>query len=239
MKLAVLSDIHGNIHALEAVLAEIDERDVDLVVCLGDLVGYGAFPNEVAETIRSRNIPCIRGNYDDGVGFGKLECGCVYKLPEQEERGQRSFDWTKARVTEGTREYLASLFDSLTLEVCGKTLWFVHGSPRRINEYLFEDRPEEALIHALGGRKVDALFCGHTHLAYDRVVGATHFINPGSAGKPKDGDSRAGYALIEITTEGIAVEFARVAYDVAAAAAAVRGSELPDYFAEALEEAKG
>lgn len=239
MKLAVLSDIHANIHALEAVLAEIDRQDVDLIVCLGDLVGYGAFPNEVIETIRRRNIPTIRGNYDDGVGFGKTECGCAYKLPEDEARGQFSFDWTKARVTERNRQYLASLLDTMTLELFDKTLWFVHGSPRRINEYLFQDRPEEALIHALGGRKVDALFCGHTHLPYDRVVDGIHFVNTGSAGKPKDGDPRAAYALVAVTEQEIRVELPRVAYDVSAAADAIRASDLPDYFAEVLELAKG
>jgi len=238
-RMAVFSDVHSNIHALDAVLDDIERRDVDLIVCLGDLVGYGAFPNEVIETIRKRNIPTIRGNYDDGVGFGKSECGCAYKKPEEEERGQRSFEWTKAHVTERNRRYLASLLDGMTLEVHGKTLWFVHGSPRRINEYLFEDRPENFLKHVLGDRSVDALFFGHTHLPYDRLVEGVHFVNTGSAGKPKDGDPRAAYALVAVTEAGLSVEFPRVGYDVAAAAKAIRATDLPHYFAEALEEAKG
>lgn len=239
MKMAVISDIHGNIHALNAVLADIERQDVDLIVCLGDLVGYGAFPNEVIEVIRKRNIPTVRGNYDDGVGYGKSECGCVYKDPEQEERGQCSFNWSKAHVTERNVQYLGSLMDSITLEIHGKKLWFVHGSPRKINEYLFADRPEKSLTHVLGDRKVDALFCGHTHVSYDRVVDGVHFVNAGSAGKPKDGDPRAAYALVSVTSDDIQIEFPRVAYDVAAAAAAVRATYLPEYFAEALEQAKG
>lgn len=238
-KIAVFSDIHSNIHALSAVLGDIERHDVDLIVCLGDLVGYGAFPNEVIETIRQRNIPTIRGNYDDGVGFGKPECGCAYKKPEEEERGQCSFEWTKAQVTERNKRYLASLIDGMTLEVHGKILWFVHGSPRRINEYLFEDRPDSALKRVLGERNVDALLFGHTHLPYDRVVEGMHFINTGSAGKPKDGDPRAAYALVTVTEDELRVEFLRVAYDVSAAAAAIRATELPHYFAEALEQAKG
>jgi len=238
-RIAVLSDIHGNIHALDAVLEDIGRRDVDLIVCLGDLVGYGAFPNEVIETIRTRNIPAVRGNYDDGVGMAKQECGCAYKSPDQEERGQRSFEWTKAHVTERNGQYLSSLFDSITLEVLGRTLWFVHGSPRRINEYLFEDRPDSSFKHVIGEKKVDALFCGHTHLPYDRIVDGVHFVNTGSAGKPKDGDPRAAYALVTVTEVNIGIEFPRVAYDVSAAAAAIRATDLPDYFAEALEQAKG
>jgi putative phosphoesterase len=239
LRMAVFSDVHANIHALNAVLDDIDQRDVDLIVCLGDLVGYGAFPNEVIETIRKRGIPTIRGNYDDGIGFEKSECGCAYKTPDEENRGQRSFNWTAARVTDRNKQYLASLLDSMTLEVFGKTLWFVHGSPRRINEYLFEDRPESSLKHALGDRRVDALLCGHTHLPYDRVADGVHFINTGSAGKPKDGDARAAYALVTVTEQGILTESPRVAYGVAAAAAAIRATDLPHYFAEALEQAKG
>lgn len=239
LRMAVFSDVHANVHALNAVLDDIDQRDVDLIVGLGDLVGYGAFPNEVIETIRERNIPTIRGNYDDGVGFEKSECGCAYKTLDEENRGQRSFDWTAAHVTDKNKRYLASLLDSMTLEVFGKTLWFVHGSPRRINEYLFEDRPESSLKHALGEKKVDALLFGHTHLPYDRVVDGVHFINTGSAGKPKDGDPRAAYVLVTVTKHGIQTEFPRVAYDVAAAAAAIRATDLPHYFAEALERAKG
>jgi len=238
-KLAVFSDVHSNIHALNAVLADIDRRDVDLIICLGDLVGYGAFPNEVVETIHQRNIPTIRGNYDDGVGFEKPECGCAYKKPEEEARGQQSFDWTKRQVNELNRKYLASLLDTMIVEVQGKALWFVHGSPRRINEYLFEDRPESSLRHALGEKKADALLFGHTHLPYDRIVDGVHFINTGSAGKPKDGDPRAAYALVTVATEGITSEFVRVEYDVSAAAEAIRVTDLPEHFAEALEQAKG
>lgn len=239
MRLAVLSDVHGNIHALDAVLAHIGQQDVDLILCLGDLVGYGAFPNEVAQTIRERNIPAIRGNYDDGVGFDKPECGCAYKQAEERERGDRSLAWTKAQVTDRNRRYLAALPDSIALRVMGHILRFVHGSPRRINEYLFQDRPDESLKHALGGEPATALFFGHTHLPYHRVVDGTHFVNVGSAGKPKDGDPRAGYVLVEVTGDGLQAEFVRVAYDVAAAAAAIRATDLPHYFAEALEQAKG
>lgn len=238
-RLAVISDIHGNIHALNAVLEDIEKRDVDLIVCLGDLVGYGAFPNEVIETIRSRNIPTIRGNYDDGVGFDKPECGCSYTEPDEIERGNQSLEWTKRHTNERNKRYLASLLDSITTEDYGWVLWFVHGSPRRINEYLFEGKPESALKIVIGDKKVDALFFGHTHLPYDRVVDGIHFINVGSAGKPKDGDPRAAYALVTISEEDINVEFPRVAYDVAAAAAAIRATNLPHYFAEALEQAKG
>ena len=90
MRIAIFSDIHGNIHALNAVLHDIDRQALDRVYCLGDLVGYGAYPNEVIETIQGRGIPTIMGNYDDGVGFDRDECGCAYTDPEMKRLGDIS-----------------------------------------------------------------------------------------------------------------------------------------------------
>jgi predicted phosphodiesterase len=90
MRVAIISDIHGNLPALEAVLADIHTQRVDAVYCLGDLVGYGASPNEVTERIRAEGIPTIVGNYDDGVGFDRDECGCAYTNPVDQELGDRS-----------------------------------------------------------------------------------------------------------------------------------------------------
>jgi diadenosine tetraphosphatase ApaH/serine/threonine PP2A family protein phosphatase len=168
----------------------------------------------------------------------KTECGCAYQTPEAQERGQRSFDWTASQISNRNREYLASLPDNISFHLLTKTLCFVHGSPRRINEYLYEDRPVNAVKHALGSSQIDLLFCGHTHLAYHREIDGIHLINPGSVGKPKDGDPRASYTWVELTSDKIDVRFERVCYDVAAASAAIRSTELPSYFAEALEEAK-
>src|SRR5512142_1024222 len=106
MRIAIFSDIHGNIHALDAVLDDIDRQAPDRVYCLGDLVGYGALPNEVIETVRARGIPTIMGNYDDGVGFDRDECGCAYRDPMEKERGERSLAWTKAHVTADNKAFL-------------------------------------------------------------------------------------------------------------------------------------
>src|SRR5215467_5718555 len=97
MRIGILSDIHGNLPALEAVIADVMVRELDAVYCLGDLVGYGAFPNEVVERIRNLRMPTIMGNYDDGVGFDRDDCGCAYRDPREQELGQRSLAWTKAR----------------------------------------------------------------------------------------------------------------------------------------------
>ncbi len=238
MRIAVFGDIHSNKHALEAVLADIDQEAPDKVFCLGDLVGYGAYPNEVIEIIRNRSIPTIMGNYDDGVGFDRDECGCAYKDLEARRLGGLSLTWTKARVTAENKAFLRSLAPSIRLVVGNRRVLLVHGSPRRINEYVYEDRPQWSLERIAQSAQADVLIFGHTHLPYVRRVGSVLFINPGSAGKPKDGNPRAAYALVDVGQE-VKVELRRVACDVAAAAEAVRSSGLPLHFADLLERASG
>jgi len=238
VRIAIFSDIHGNRHALAAVLADIDREAPDRVYCLGDLVGYGAFPNEVIERIRDRGIPTIMGNYDDGVGFDKDECGCAYTDPEMKRLGDISLMWTREMVIPENKAFLRSLVPSIRFEVDGRRFLLVHGSPRRINEYVYEDRPLANLERIARSAEADVLVFGHTHLPYAKEVAGVLLVNDGSVGKPKDGDSRAGYVIIHVG-DVVEVEFRRVAYDVAAAAAAVRTSGLPAHFAELLECACG
>lgn len=236
MLLAAFSDVHANQHALDAALEDVHRHGPDRVVGLGDLVGYGAFPNEVIATVRARGIPTVAGNYDDGVGYDREECGCAYVEAADRERGDRSLRWTQRMVTPENKAWLRSLPRELRLEIAGKRILCVHGSPRRINEYLYEDRPERNLARMLAGVDADIVLCGHTHLPYYRRVGAVDLVNVGSAGKPKNGDARAVYALVEIGEEAKAT-FPRVAYDVEAAARAIEATDLPREFAEALRRA--
>ena len=238
MRIATFSDIHGNRHALEAVLEDIDRQRPDRIYCLGDLVGYGAYPNEVIEMIRQRVIPTVMGNYDDGVGFDKDDCGCAYPTAEMRRLGDLSFTWTKEHVTPENKAFLRSLLPNIRLEAEGKRILLVHGSPRRINEYVYEDRPLSSLERIARSADTDILIFGHTHLPYVKNVAGTLFVNDGSVGKPKDGDPRAAYALLDIGP-AVQVNIRRVLYDVAAAAAAVRASGLPLEFADMLETARG
>jgi putative phosphoesterase len=234
VKFAIVSDIHANLHALEAVWTDLEAQSAEAVYCLGDLVGYGAYPDEVIDFVRARGVPVLMGNYDDGVGFDRDDCGCVYKDPADHARGQESLRWTRARVSAERKAYLRGLPFSLRLDAAGQRLRLVHGSPRRINEYLYQDRPASVFANVARVADCDVLFFGHTHLPYQKRVGDTLFVNAGSVGKPKDGDPRAGYLIV---TAGAQVEATprRVGYDVAAAARAVRLAGLPAYFAALLE----
>lgn len=267
MKIALFSDIHANLPALEAVFADIDSRQPDAVYCLGDLVGYNIWPNEVIATIRKRGIPTIAGNYDYGIGRVSEDCGCAYREEVEKANGKVSIAYTNASVGEKERQYLRTLPthirvefelgydpDHLWQQQTPLSLLLVHGSPRRVNEYLFEDRGDRSLGRVLEGAGADILCFGHTHKPFYKVVSAEapgqetywrHAINIGSVGKPKDGDPRAGYVILTIdetarpgSREGVQVEHIRVPYDVERAAVAVEQSELPDAYAEALRLAR-
>lgn len=256
MKLAFISDIHANLPALEAVLAGIDRRRADAVYCLGDLVGYNVWPNEVVNVLRERRIPTIAGNYDEGVGLDSDDCGCAYQTAEDEERGVESISYTNGVIGDEERTCLRSLPRHLRLTFqAGRQndakplhVLLVHGSPRRINEYLFEDRPDASFLRMMKAEDCDVMCFGHTHKPYHRVIedeesrwGSRHAVNTGSVGKPKDGDPRAGYVLLDIDperAEPLDVEFVRVEYDVERAAKAVEDSPLPDGFADSLRAAR-
>ena len=234
MRLAVIADIHGNQHALDAVWADLQAQAPDEVVCLGDLVGYGAFPNEVIDFARAHELPVLMGNYDDGVGFDRDDCGCVYKDPADDALGKLSLFWTRERVTPQRKAYLRSLPFDRRERLGDREVRCVHGSPRKINEYVYEDRPESVFQNIARVANADVLFFGHTHLPYQKQVGRTLFVNTGSVGKPKDGDPRAGYVLADFGP-ALEISIRRVAYDVAAAARAIRASGLPAHFADLLE----
>jgi len=233
MRLAFLSDIHSNQPALLNVIDDISTQEVDKTYCLGDLVGYGPTPNQVIDSIRSLKFPTVMGNYDDGIGFERGKCGCAYVTDEEKENGQKSIDWTAKQVTPDNKEFLRSLLDMIEFTVDGYKFLLVHGSPRRINEYLYVDRPEDSLTRILEPLDIDVMVCGHTHKPYQRQVAGTHIINDGSVGKPKDGDPRACYAIID-TEEALTVEFRRVEYPIERVADQIIDTGLPSAFADAL-----
>ena len=243
--ITIFGDIHGNLPALTAVLADMEERGLNNLYCLGDLVGYGVQPNKVIAAIRERGIPVIMGNYDQGVGQESDDCGCAYKDATAEALGKRSIAWSNAHTTAENKGYLRTLVDSIPLQLGGLRVLLVHGSPRKINEYLYEDRPAASLERIMDAAGADVLVCGHTHLPYHRVLpSGRHVVNAGSVGKPKDGDPRAGYIVLRTAGGELSVDFIRVAYDVEAAAGAIEATAgdplaMPSEFAAMLRMGRG
>lgn len=238
--IAVFGDIHGNISALEAVLADMDARQISRRYCLGDLVGYGVFPNEVVARIRDLGMPVLMGNYDQGVGHDSDDCGCAYRTAEDEARGKQSIAWTNAHTTPENKAFLRALPAHIPLALGDLQVLLVHGSPRRVNEYLYEDRSDESLERLMDGTDAQVMVCGHTHLPYHRVLpSGRHVVNAGSVGKPKDKNPQAGYVLLSAQGSRLEVTFVRLPYDVEAMAAAIEATEMPHAFARMLREGSG
>jgi predicted phosphodiesterase len=237
--LALFSDVHGNRSALEVVLADIRARSIVRTYCLGDLVGYGADPNGVIDVMRKSGIESLLGNYDEGVGWETGDCGCFYPDAEAKRIGDASYSFTVGEVTEEHKAYLRTLPRELHVEFAGKKLHLVHGSPRRINEYLLRDRDERTYERLAATEADDILAFGHTHEAWSAYYGGKLFVAAGSVGRPKDGDPRAGYVVLRSVDAGPArVDVVRVAYDVEAAARAVLSAGLPSALAEKLRSGR-
>ena len=242
MRYALISDIHANLPALDAVLGDVAQQRADSTYHLGDLVGYAPWPNEVVERLVADGIPGVAGNYDSTVATDYKHCGCRYEDPRQEELSHISYAWTREHVTPTTKAALASLpfridLRSLGGHLAGPTLTLIHGNQTLNTVYVTEDRTDDFLAKMasdIGARNGDVIAFGHTHKPWHRVVGGIHFVNTGSVGRPKDGDPRAGYVILEFATAEPSIEFRRVEYDVERAANAILASTLPDDFAEHL-----
>lgn len=236
MRIAVISDIHSNVQALEAVWNDIQERDALYTVCCGDLVGYGANPNEVIDFIREENILSVQGNYDDAVGNMAFACGCDYSNNEDAKNSGKSLSWSIENTSEDNLRFLRELPTNIELNILGNKIKFVHGSTRKNNEYLFEN--SDAVKEVIDDFKGDILVCGHTHFPYSKKFGEKSVINAGSVGKPKFGRPNASYVIIDIKENCANVEIIEVQYDYEKAATAVESAGLPKRFAEILRNGK-
>jgi putative phosphoesterase len=237
-RVAVITDIHGNLPALESVLADVERLGAGAVYCGGDLVGYGPHPNEVCELLEARRIPTIYGNYDYAIGRGLEDCGCAYVTRHDRELGQQSVAWTLAHTDPHAKEFMRGLPFDLRFELGGRRVRLVHGSPRKVNEYLFEDKPARTFERIAAGADCDVLVFGHTHKPWIHAYGGVLFVNCGSVGKPKDGDARAAYGLLELDeVGGLHADVRRVSYDADAVARDVTAAGLPGEYADKLVQA--
>ncbi len=252
MKLAVLSCIHGNDEALNAVLTDVDSQKADRIFCLGDLVGYGPDPNAVVERIRSLDIPTVQGCWDEDIVEGLNACECSYPSLLAEARGKLAHDWTDREITPETREFLANLPMTLRQD----NLCFVHGSPYNQHEYLMPEVAAFTALERVLSTGADVLFCGHTHIPYVRSLDAgqiqvslaptstqasTQFnaplkqiINAGSVGEPRHGRPNATYVIYDTETQ--ATTLREVEYDYKKTCAAIVEKGLPKIFAWRLAQ---
>ena len=160
--------------ALEAVWDDLNAQDVDIVYCLGDLVGYGPFPNEVIKFIQDKHIPTVLGCWDEGIGMEREDCGCKFITEEDAENGHAAFEWTRSKITESNRKFLSELyFGQRITDTNAGSLLLVHGSPRSTGEYLMESTHDLILFERAAAGDCDILICGHTHVPFVRQIEGT------------------------------------------------------------------
>jgi putative phosphoesterase len=225
VRVGVISDIHSNHDALQVVLSAIN--DCDALICLGDLVGYGAQPNEVVSEIRSLKLAAIvMGNHDYAVSTGDTS-GFVHHAVQ-------AIEWTRKEISPENLRYISSLRSKATFTADGVEIALAHGSPRDpLNEYIYPSAPEfilRSLVDESGG---SVLLLGHTHVPFSQRFGEKLIANPGSVGQPRDGDPRASYAILEPSTQ-MRFQVQRIDYDIDAAASKIAARGLPRLLSERL-----
>lgn len=223
MKVALIGDVHANLPALEAVLDHAYKQDIQAVWNVGDLVGYGAFPEQVIQRLREENVLSTIGDYDNQVLRFKKRRERWRKSKPLEE--YRTLEWTYGQLTKKSRKYLRFLSQEMRMRIKGHRVLLTHRCPG-------PSEPPSALTTLAREADADLIVCGRSHKPWSRHKGGTWFINPGSVGLPVDGDPRAGYALLQIGTEGCSVKHHRVEYDVESIVAAIQDSSLPASFAD-------
>lgn len=247
MKIAIISDIHANLPALNAVLEDIKSFNPDQIYCLGDLTDAAPWHNEVIELIKARNIPTIMGNHDERIAFDHPVYPLLKHSLEEQEARLAAINFTKQDISPSNKAFLAALPATLKIETDGISILLVHGSPDSNEEYLYEDAEEGKISEMFSQQESDLIISGHTHLSFIRKLTATNtqkvqlLINAGSVGRSKEIDRKACYLQLEILSaeqatglDRIKPVIRKVAYPIKEAIEGIRNSQVPDFYADFL-----
>lgn len=221
MRLALISDVHSNLHALTEVEKAISREDIDVVICAGDIVGYGAFPNECCRIVQDIADHVVLGNHD----IAALTRVTASMNPFAAEAAK----WTSTRLNADSKAFLSELGTERRFVSDDVSIALFHGSPRSVNEYIYEEDVDKELF---GSEKGDLIVLGHTHVPFIRKLDKCMVVNPGAVGQPRDGDRRASYAILDTASRECAI--GRLDYDIESAAAAIEREGLPGILADRL-----
>ena len=235
-RLAVFGGVYSNHLALRAVLDDAERRG-ETAWCLGDAGGFGPSPGKSVALLRERGVRMIQGNYDHAIGHALGDCGCGYTDPRDNRFAQLSYDYTNARVSPAAREWLCALPPHARWTIEGRRVLLCHGSPRRVNEFLWDSQcPDAFLAWLLREYEADVLLCSHTGLHWQRELeGGGHVVNVGAIGRPAH-DGRTSTCRAALTFDGprLSVEFRNVVYDHEALAREMESEGLPAEFVETI-----
>lgn len=235
-RLAVFGGVYANHLALAATLADVEARRADLAWCLGDLGGFGPNPEASIAMLRASGIPSLQGNYDHAIGNALADCGCGYSDPRDNAYAQASYDYTNARVSGPSRAWLRGLPRQARLTIEGRRVLLCHGSPRRVNEFLWSSACSDAfLAWLLRAYDADAIVCSHTGLHWHRALQEGDVVNAGAIGRPAhDGRPCVRYAELDFDGPRLEVAFRSVDYDHEALAREMERESLPPEFVETI-----
>ncbi len=224
MKLGLIADIHANAEALDAAITHLEAHRVDLIICAGDLVAYGANPNRVIEQLKEKGIASVAGNYDDAVAWNKPKASRRASNELNEPLKQAALEWSKAIIRPENKAYLKSLPWRIHYQYKGKSISILHAGLEHLDDWL---EPEnEVLFAELADKlKSDVVVLAHTHRAFAFECNNTLFINPGAVGRSLNGDTRAACAILNLNT--LKPYFYLLEYDLAAAVEAIRKTNMP------------
>lgn len=236
-RIAVFGGVYSNYLALAAALADVRSRGVDAVYCLGDLGAFGPHPDRVFPLLREHAVACIRGNYDDSVGNGLADCQCGYTDPRDNHFARISYDYTFRNTSLENRAWMRELPGQRRIRLGRYRLLLCHGSPRRVNEFLWESTtPTHFLDRLASEHDADVILATHTGIKWHRqLTGDRHFINVGVLGRPEnDGRTNVWYTLVEAVST-LRVEFVPVVYDHGLLTREMREEGLPAEFVETVQ----
>jgi predicted phosphodiesterase len=243
VQIAVFSDVHGNLPALNAVLNDIEKRGIQQKYCLGDLVDFAPWGNEVIEKIKALNIPCLMGNHDERIAFD-IPVVPLSKHSEEETNARFiAIDHSKKHITEENKRFLSELPFYLKLNYrIGKKHWniqLVHSSLASNDTYLYESENDEVFAEMLKESQSDIMVMGHTHLSFKK-----HFenngwaVNCGSVGRSKEENRLASYLIITMNEDQIIPEIVQIPYPLEETVQGILESGIPDYYAAFLKNEK-
>lgn len=235
-RIAVFGGVYNNALALEATLADARHRDAEAIFCLGDMGGFGPHPDRVFPLLRDHGVLALQGNYDEAVAAGKPDCGCGYTDPRDNHYARISYAYTLAGTAPANRAWLGALPRHRRLRLGERRVLMCHGSPRLINEFLWESTTPTGLLRRfLGEHEADVLLVTHTGIKWRRALpGGGDAVNVGVIGRPEnDGSTKVWYTLLT-AGPSLEVEFVPVHYDHETLAREIEREGLPPEFAETI-----
>ena len=232
MKIGLISDVHGNLHALKAVLVSLENEDVEFTLCAGDLVCYGAQPSGVIKLMRERGIPSVCGNYDYAVAHDLDTASRTPSSPRNEPLKRAALRWTLENAGPSDKRYLASLPWVMRFAFEGLHVAVVHAGLEYLDAW-YEPEYPQAMEQLARRVDADVIVMGHTHRAFAHRVSSRAMINPGAVGRSLDGDTRAAFAVLDTNT--LEIGFHRVRYDLKGAVRMIEKSGMPLEIARLVE----